>query len=222
MRESWPRSRKPDFCYKRATYNAAQSERGPRPYLLVSETGPVFTEVQTMFGLNRAGTVLKRGVITSAAVLVTASALASELHGQTDGFAYDASPLAAAAGALVGGVVGSYAGVLTGNSSDCYEFCSEVVFGFLAGEMLGVGLGAHLFNGGRGNGLLTIGTSVGVGLAGILATGAADSGPVLLVSAVAQVALVTAIQVRSSPRVAVSPMVAPSPDGMKAGLTLRW
>ena len=135
----------------------------------------------------------------------------------------DASPFGAVAGALVGGSAGAIGGALIGAGGDCYETCAGFVWGFLVGEAVGAALGAHAFNRGRGNLGVTLLASGGVTAAGL---GVLDvvggEGGVLLLSAVAQVVAVTVAQVKTSPFVSVTPMVQPSADGIKAGLSVRW
>ena len=65
--------------------------------------------------------------------------------------------------------------------------------------------------------------SGGVAAAGLAVQASmGGEGWVLLGSAVAQVVAVTAAQVKTSPFVSVTPMVQPSADGIKAGLSVRW
>jgi hypothetical protein len=157
-------------------------------------------------------------------IALTTSTLAADAHAQ-ELAPRDANPAATLAGALIGGIAGAMAGGMIGAGGDCYEICGAVVLGFVAGEVVGVTLGAHVFNKGRGSLPLTLAASAGTVLAGLAAetaTGNGGSDSLFWLTAGMQLAVVTAVQVGTSRRVAVSPMIRPTLDGVSAGVTLRW
>jgi hypothetical protein len=162
-------------------------------------------------------------LLIAAAITSLSAAGVEEAKGQVASPARDASPFGAFAGALVGGTAGAIGGMLIGAGGDCDEICDEILWGFLVGEALGAGLGAHAFNRGRGNLGLTLLASGGIAAAGLAVQASmGGEGWVLLGSAMAQVVAVTVVQVKTSPFVSMTPMVQPSADGIKAGLSLRW
>lgn len=166
---------------------------------------------------------VKRTLLIAAAIASMSAAGVTEADGQEGSPTRDASPFGAFAGALVGGTAGAIGGALIGAGGDCYETCAGFVWGFLVGEAVGAALGAHAFNRGRGNLGVTMLASGGVAAAGLAVQASmGGEGWVLLGSAVAQVVAVTAAQVKTSPYVSVTPMVQPSADGIKAGLSVRW
>lgn len=88
---------------------------------------------------------------------------------------FDSTPLAAditrsAVGAVLGGVVGFYALGLAGyHLGGGGDICGDDACGFVGGllgavlgEAIGIGLGAHVADGGRGGALSAIGASFGV------------------------------------------------------------
>jgi hypothetical protein len=113
-------------------------------------------------------------------------------------------------------VLGAYAGA----GDDCYEICANLVTGALLGEMAGAALGAHVGNGLRGSLPLTLLASAGTMGVGIL--GARGSDAIFWAAAVGQIALVTVVQVRTSPEVDVSPVIRAGPGGVGVGLSLGW
>lgn len=162
-------------------------------------------------------------MLIAAAITSLSPAGVEAAKGQVASPARDASPFGAFAGALLGGTAGGTAGALIGVVGDCYEICDEILWGFLVGEALGAGLGAHAFNRGRGNLGLTLLASGGISAASLAVQASmGGEGRVLLGDAVAQLVAVTVVQVKTSPFVSVTPMVQPSADGIKAGLSLRW
>ena len=167
---------------------------------------------------------LKRTLLIAAPLSFLPTTGIQEVYGQEPPPTRNASPVATLAGALLGGTTGAVGGALIGAGKDCYEFCDGLFWGLLLGEAVGAGLGAHAFNRGRGSLAATMLASTGTAAAGLIAAAAADSGEggILLVAAAAQLLTVTVAQVKTSPYVSVSPMLRPSPDGVKAGLTLRW
>ena len=176
----------------------------------------------SMFKPMDVGAFARKKAGVTALVLLLGTMLSSDAHAQGSQ-ERDASSVAALAGALVGGVVGAVGGAGLGAGSDCYEICSGLVTGFVVGEVVGVTLGSHLFNRGRGNlGLTFVGSAASVLAVGAVGRILGDGGEILLAALVTQLAVVTVIQVRTSPAVSVSPILQPSTEGMKAGLILRW
>jgi hypothetical protein len=106
-----------------------------------------------------------------------------------DSLAYRGDTGGAVLGALVLGGLGLMAGWYTGDA--------EVA---LWAEAIGVGLGAHVGNGGRGNALATLLTSIGVLFAGRLLADHLDLGDAAaLYIPMVQIALTVAVETATTP-----------------------
>lgn len=120
---------------------------------------------------------------------------------QTSGYAM-------AAAGLLGGTIGFFGGAYVGAglASGCAgDFCGigETIFGAAAGESLGIPLGVHLANGGRGNLLLEILASAGIGAAGLMlvignSNSADQTASIVTVAATPIVQLITSIAIERS------------------------
>lgn len=140
--------------------------------------------------------------MTSAVLAITAATLTTEVHGEFDSGVRDASPVATAAGALIGGAVGMALGAHMFNQ--------------------GCGSGLRTLGGSAGVVLFGITAWVGSGIALDLVGGRGPSDAILWTTAATQVVVVTAVQARTSSRVSVSPVLNRSADGVRAGLNLSW
>lgn len=133
----------------------------------------------------------------------------------------DASGGAAVIGAMVGGTVGLFAGAYIGGQTGCTELCIEIFSGGLIGEVLGVALGAHAFNGGRGSLLKDLGTSAGVVGIGLVGSALVDSDEVFVASLIGQVIAVSVVEVRTSPLVEPTVGIQATPEGAAVRFGLR-
>jgi len=111
-------------------------------------------------------------------------------------------PMAIAAGGLVGGAVGAGVGALagyylSGGSTICGDDACGLlggVLGFLIGEPIGMGLGAHVANAGRGIGALDVLGAAGTGYLLGLVAAQARSPALLGVAVLVQVGATVAIE----------------------------
>jgi hypothetical protein len=113
----------------------------------------------------------------------------------------------AALGAIVGGGLGLVAGVAAssvfGQSCEELECLGVAILGGAVGSALGIGIGAHVGNGRRGNALATVGASLGVLLVAAAVGSAGDMpGELLLAVPLGQIvaAVVTEVEVGKARR----------------------
>jgi hypothetical protein len=91
---------------------------------------------------------------------------------RADTAGYRSNPGGAGLGAIVGGAAGFILGGLAGSylgGGEDLRALGDAVVGGIVGGTLGIGVGAHLGNGRRGNALASVGASLGMLLAGVLA-----------------------------------------------------
>lgn len=155
--------------------------------------------------------------LAAALTVLSAPATASAQNGASPSDAFGTI-----AGGAVGGTLGFFGGALLGSAGDCYEICWEIVIGAIGGQALGVPLGAHVGNQGRGHLPATLGASllsVGVGIVG---TSAFESENFYIVSMVAQLVAVTLTELKTSPDVSVTAGPQLVGDDVGVGITIQW
>ena len=158
----------------------------------------------------------------AAFLTLAAAVIALPTYATSPEVASDWHPAGAVAGALIGGTLGFFGGGLLGSAGDCYEICGGLVFGALGGQALGVPLGAHLGNGGRGDLTVSLGLSVLAVGVGIVGTHATSSGHVYLAATVAQIAAVSTAEMRTSSNASLSVGPRLVGEDVGVGFTLRW
>ncbi len=111
----------------------------------------------------------------------------------------DASFGAAAVGGVFGGAVGFFGGLGLGASSGDL---GPAVATAVLGQVVGIAVGAHTFNGAKGNFLADLGVSAGWLAAGLLLGSAIDSADneIYVVATIGQIIGTAATEVRTSPR----------------------
>ncbi len=155
--------------------------------------------------------------LAAALTLLFAPTTASAQNG-----ASPSDPFGTIAGGAVGGTLGFFGGALLGSAGDCYELCWGIVIGAMGGQALGVPLGAHAGNQGRGHLPATLGASlfsVGVGIVG---TSAFESENFYLVSMVVQLVAVTLTELKTSPDISVGAGPQLVGDEVGVGITIQW
>jgi uncharacterized MAPEG superfamily protein len=115
-------------------------------------------------------------------------------------------PEVLALGGVLGGGAGLVVGVFAGAwlegpaPEDCIDFCIgwEPIVGALAGEALGLALGVHMANGGRGSLPLGMLTSAGILTVGLI--GGNNIPPMLLIVPVSQIIATVTVERRTERR----------------------
>jgi hypothetical protein len=108
------------------------------------------------------------------------------------------APALLVGGGVVGGVAGLFAGAVVGAKLSEQNNCEDcglegAVYGAIAGWSVGIPMGVHMVNGGRGSYGRSLLASLGIGTVGLAAAFATNSGAVLLLVPVAQI--VTSVQI---------------------------
>ena len=146
---------------------------------------------------------------TSLAILLSLLAAPALVRGQTP----DTVPAVRAdptprmfAGGLIGAMVGGLAGAVVGvsleaaSAPECGDWCgvSGAVFGFLAGETLGLSAGVHLGNDRQGSFALTALAAGTVFAGGLLLAESLPGGVLMIAIPVAQLITATEVQRRTA------------------------